>query len=85
MEDTHKTCPNSCENGSKCVCNTKDDTLCTCEERSVLQAVSEPHRAFTSDISLCEGCFCMTHTMSDNTCGKCGFLKNDYEKLKKSP
>src|SRR4051794_7669355 len=29
------------------------------------------------DISLCEnGCHCMTHTLADGTCGKCGSLKD---------
>ena len=31
-------------------------------------------------ISLCrEGCFCMTHTLSNNKCGKCGAYKGDYD------
>lgn len=28
------------------------------------------------DISLCrDGCYCMTHTMNNGTCGKCGAIK----------
>lgn len=31
-------------------------------------------------ISLCQnGCFCMTRTLSDNTCGKCRAYKGDYD------
>ena len=30
-------------------------------------------------ISLCKGCWCMTHTLLNGQCGKCGFKKEDYD------
>lgn len=37
----------------------------------------------TIDISLCESCYCMTHTI-EQKCGKCGSTKIDKKKEKES-
>lgn len=57
---------NDAENGSKTLKTAKTD-----EKTFNPEFISWCNRTENS-------CFCMTHTMDDNTCGKCGAWKGDY-------
>lgn len=38
-------------------------------------AFGDANEELPEDVSLCEGCYCMTHTKNNGTCGKCGAVK----------
>ena len=39
------------------------------------QYIMNPDFPDVPDISICNGCMCMTHTYGDGTCAKCGEKK----------
>ena len=73
--------------GNLCVCGhndamhnfgRRDCNYCEC---AAFVTPPTPNGVVSDDISLCENCGCMTHTIDDK-CGKCGVLKDTSNTLK---
>lgn len=54
-----------------------------CPKEKMARCISQEYLEFNPEwVSICHECNCATHTLSDDTCGKCRAKKGDYDESK---